>query len=205
MTETRRPPAWAEAILRVSLERADRESVSGDLLEAYRDSIVPERGEAAADIWYVRQVAGYLWRATFIWALLFSGAFVARTAYDWFVPTTDFYARSAFTTYFAAGVWFLAGAWAAWRSGSFFAGPVVTAVTTLVAALFSVTGASVLLAIWHDPGTLDAAAGSGGLGEVYSLPFMAIVPALVIGTVAGAVGSVGSLLWRRPSGLRSQG
>ena len=196
MSEAAAPPCWAETILRLALARADRESVSGDLLEVYRDTIVPARGHSSADAWYIRQVAGYLWRATFIWALVFSAAFVARTAYDWFVPTTDFYARSAFTTYFAFSVWFLAGAWAAWRSGSFFAGPVVTAVTTLVAALFSVAGASVLLAIWHDPQTLDAAAGSGGLDEVYALPFMMIVPALIIGTLGGAIGSVSRRLVR---------
>ena len=201
MSEAAAPPRWAETILRLALARADRESVSGDLLEVYRDTIVPARGRSSADAWYIRQVAGYLWRATFIWALVFSGAFVARTAYDWFVPTTDFYVRSAFTTYLAAGVWFCAGAWAAWRSGSFFAGPVVTAVTTLVAALFSVAGASLLLAIWHDPQTFDAAAASGGLDEVYALPFMMIVPAVIIGTLGGAIGSMS----RRFVRLRSQG
>ena len=45
-----RPPRWAEAILRVLLKPHDRETVSGDLLEEYRDTIVPTRGRAA-DLW----------------------------------------------------------------------------------------------------------------------------------------------------------
>ncbi len=49
-------------------------------------------------------------------------------------------------------------------------------------------------AIWHDPQTMSAAAGSGGIDEVYVLPFMMIVPALIVGTLAGAIGSVGRRL-----------
>lgn len=58
---TARPPAWAEATLRLLLKPADRESVTGDLLEEYRDSVLPERGRRRADIWYVMQVAGFVW------------------------------------------------------------------------------------------------------------------------------------------------
>src|SRR5205085_1777641 len=57
------PPAWAEAVLRLVLSAKDRETVSGDLLEAYRDSIRPTRRQPAADCWYVRQVLGFVWRS----------------------------------------------------------------------------------------------------------------------------------------------
>ena len=43
------PPAWAEAILRAVLTRANVETVSGDLLEEYREAVYPSRGPAAAD------------------------------------------------------------------------------------------------------------------------------------------------------------
>jgi hypothetical protein len=52
----RNPPAWAEQMLRLLLKPDDRETMSGDLLEEYRVSIVPSRGRARADVWYVRQV-----------------------------------------------------------------------------------------------------------------------------------------------------
>src|SRR5215467_7782266 len=38
------PPTWAESLLRLLLTSKDRESVSGDLLEEYRESIVPALG-----------------------------------------------------------------------------------------------------------------------------------------------------------------
>jgi len=92
------PPEWAEAMLRLALKKSDREPVSGDLLEEYRDAIVQSLGRRAADAWYVRQVAGFVWRATWVWALLLSGSFVFRTAYDWLVPTTDFHVRAEWSS-----------------------------------------------------------------------------------------------------------
>jgi len=41
MTTDATPPAWAEAILRTVLKRADFASISGDLLEEYRETIYP--------------------------------------------------------------------------------------------------------------------------------------------------------------------
>jgi hypothetical protein len=180
----------------LSLKQADRETVSGDLLEEYRDAIVPARGTSAADVWYVRQVTGFLVRATWLWALVFSGSFVARTAFDWLAPTTDFHVRAEWSTYIGVAIFLLAGFWAAWRSGSVIAGTVVAAVASQVAAVFSVIGASVLLAILRGPQIDRAIAGSGGLGEVYFLPFMMIVPALILGTIAGAAGKFSRTLVR---------
>jgi hypothetical protein len=76
------------------------------------------------------------------------------------------------------------------------AGTVVTLVTSQVAALFSVTGAALMLALWHDPDTQRAMIGSGGFGEVCFLPFAMIVPALILGTVGGAAGSASRRLLR---------
>src|SRR2546430_484197 len=92
------PPSWADALLRLALPRADQDSISGDLLEEYRQEIVRTKGHAAADLWYVVQVFGYVWRATRLGALVFSGAFLTRTVWDWLVPTADFTTRSAVTT-----------------------------------------------------------------------------------------------------------
>jgi hypothetical protein len=51
------PPPWAEWVLVALLPAERAESESGDLLEAYRDEQLPARGRAAADWWYIRQVA----------------------------------------------------------------------------------------------------------------------------------------------------
>ena len=45
------PPRWAESLLRMLLSSADRDSVSGDLLEEYRESVVPALGDRANG-WY---------------------------------------------------------------------------------------------------------------------------------------------------------
>jgi len=189
-----RPPEWAETILRLSLRCKDRDAVSGDLLEEYRASVVPARGTSSADLWYVRQVAGFVWRATGLWAVLFSGTFVARQAWDFFVPTHDFVFRSELTTYTGVALLAASAFWTAWRSRSFAAGVVMTVVMCEIAAIMSVIGVSALLAVRHDPATLNAAANSGGLEEAFLLPFMAVIPALIVGSAAAAVGTVGARL-----------
>src|SRR5215470_5392793 len=57
------PPRWAEALMRAVLRPDDAEVECGDLLEAYRDSIYPDRGRCRANLWYVLQVVGYVVRA----------------------------------------------------------------------------------------------------------------------------------------------
>jgi len=190
MAETTRPPEWAEAVLRLSLKAVDRENVSGDLLEEYRASIVPIRGKTAADRWYVGQVAGFVWRATWLWALVFSGPFVARTAYDWLVPTTDFRLRAELSTDIGVAILLSIGLWAGWRARSFAAGVAIAVVVSQIAAIISVVGGGLLFALLDTPDVRRAIDGSGGLGEVFGLPFMMIVPALIVGGVGSAAASV---------------
>jgi hypothetical protein len=63
------PPEAAELILRALLPPDARESVSGDLLEEYRDSRVPATGELRADLWYWRQVGG-MWLRAYWWLVV---------------------------------------------------------------------------------------------------------------------------------------
>jgi len=53
----RNPPHWAETALRSSLDARDRETISGDLLEEFRESVLPEQGLFRARLWYVWQIA----------------------------------------------------------------------------------------------------------------------------------------------------
>jgi hypothetical protein len=187
MTAT--PPSWAEALLRVLLKPADFDSVSGDLLEEYRDSIHPVRGQRGADAWYVRQVFGFVSRSARVWAVLFGAAFVTRTALDWLAPPVDFHARSTVSTLLSVGILVTTGLWASWRSGSLFAGTLAGVAATAIGAVISLIGAAGLLAIWHDADTMAAIRASGGLGEVFELPIMMILPGAVLGTIGGVVGA----------------
>jgi len=54
--DLRKPPQWAESLLVPLLKPGDRETISGDLLEEYREERLPRLGHARADFWYIRQV-----------------------------------------------------------------------------------------------------------------------------------------------------
>ena len=184
------PPRWAETLLHLALNSRDRATVSGDLLEEFRESILPTRGPWGADGWYIRQVMGFVVRSHVLPALVFSGAFVARTALDWLQPPADFHTRSLISTLVATSILLVSGFFASWKSGAILAGGLAGIATTTLAALLSTIGALGLLAIWHDPTTLQAIEGSGGLGEVFLLPLMLIVPGVLLGTIGGVVATV---------------
>lgn len=59
-SESARPPHWAEELLRAFLRPDQAETAFGDLLEAYRDSILPQRGRVRANLWFVLQVVIYV-------------------------------------------------------------------------------------------------------------------------------------------------
>src|SRR5262245_44300225 len=162
MSMTADPPSWAEALLGAFLKPGDFESVSGDLLEQYRDSVYPLRGQRRADLWYVSQVLTFISPGARLFAAVFSAQFLARVALDWFLPTMDFHARSAVSTVSGGGTLVVAGFWAAWRSGSFTAGPLAGALAAGLASIASIAGAATMFAIWHDPQTMAAIRGSGG-------------------------------------------
>ena len=190
------PPAWAEAMLRLFLRPDVFLSTSGDLLEQYRDSILPVRGLFRADRWYLRQVLGFALRKILPWAALFAGVFVARFALDMLHPTTDFHTRSQVTTYTSIGLLLTAGFWSAWRSGSFFAGAAAGFATVVAASVLSIAGTAGLLAFWHDAPAMSAIAASGGLDEALFLPAFLIVPGIVLGAIGGLVGAGAKRLWR---------
>ena len=137
-------------------------------------------------------------RSNLVWAVLFSGAFVARQFYDAFVPTTDFHVRAEITSYTAISLLLAAGYWSAWRSGSMVSGVLSGVVTTTVAAVFSIAGCLLLLAGWHDADTMAMLRNSGGVEEMFVLPIFAIVLGLILGTIGGAAGA-GARLVRRIS------
>ncbi len=188
MISDAKPPDWAEDLLRFFLPAHDFESVSGDLLEEYRETI-HAAGSARANFRYLRQVLGFAWRSLRMWAALFAAAFLFRTAIDWMVPTADFHARSTVSTIVGAAILFLAGFAAGSRSGSRLAGGVTGMSAAAIAAGIEWVGVGILLAIRHDENTLAAIRGSGGLEEVFTLPIAMVLPGFLLGSVGGALGA----------------
>jgi hypothetical protein len=54
------PPAWAEALLRLLVRPRDGDIVAGDLIEEYRETVVPAMGALRARVWYWYQVLSFL-------------------------------------------------------------------------------------------------------------------------------------------------
>jgi hypothetical protein len=54
-TDQSHPPRWAEGVVRWLLNPRDRETITGDLLEEYREVALPTWGYPRATIWYLVQ------------------------------------------------------------------------------------------------------------------------------------------------------
>src|SRR5204862_5406808 len=117
----------------------------------------------------------YLWRATWRWAMVFAAAALLRDALDHFDPPQSYYVRSLVTTYIAIALFAGAGFFGARRTRSFVGGALAGFAVGLIAAVITVTASAGMLAIAHDPRTMDAIARSGGLDETFILPFMIVV------------------------------
>jgi hypothetical protein len=184
------PPRWAEWLLGAVLRPEDREAVTGDILEHYRDTALPW-GVWRARLWYGGQVAGFLWRDLWPWVAFHSGAFVLRQWFDFRVPTTSFYLRSSISTYVAISVLLSFSFRAAWRARSWAAGVVLTILMGYLAGFASAAGVALLYAVWHDPETLRNIASSGGLDESFTLALlMPPVPATVLGIVGATAATI---------------
>jgi len=181
-----RPPAWAEATLRLLLRPRDRESVTGDLLEEYRESIVAALG-CGAERWYVTQVAGFLWRASWRWGALIGATLIVRYLFDTLLPPTDYVLRSTIMSWTIMAVAAMAGFWNAWRTGHLRSGLLVASAAGAIGGAISSGGSAVLLAIWHDPATIQAWRQSGGFDEAFvGVPLIMIL----VGATSGMAGAL---------------
>ena len=187
------PPRWAEALVRSVIEPRHRESLSGDLLEEYRDTIVPSRG-GGADRWYGARALGFLWRAAWPWAALIATILVTRGLVDALVPTQYvrgvIHPRSHVMSGALMAVWFASGFVGAWRFGRIRSGVLVALAGAIAGGALSVVPSLLSLAMWHDPQTLDAIANSGGLDEMLGGVALILVP---VGTWVGTLGAVAGM------------
>ena len=186
------PPRWAEAVLRVLLRPDVAETVSGDLLEEYRDTVFPSRGRRRADMWYAAQVTRFMLHTPLIWGLVLAAFLSARTLFDTFAPPADYSwaARSAFTTWSSITLYVFAAAWAAWRTGRASSGPLVALVTHVIGWTLRAVFDTVLFVsvVRYNPKMLDLFEITGGWGEEWGVPLMLLPIVVVLGTLGGVVG-----------------
>jgi hypothetical protein len=147
------PPGVAELILRGLLPLGMHETVSGDLLEEYRESRVPAVGEFRADLWYWRQVGGMWLRA--YWWLVASAVLlhVVHDVFDTFRAPSGASALDGLPTVVYAvlspvglvGLVGLATAYGSWRAGRWQGGFVAALGVTVIAWVFMAAWGSATL------------------------------------------------------------
>jgi hypothetical protein len=98
--------------------------------------------------------------------------------------------RATVSTSLGIGIFLLAGFSAGWRTGSVRSAATFGLVTAALAATLQIVGDLLLVALWHDPVTLSAIRVSGGLGEVFSIPLMTVLPCVLISAVGGVFGAM---------------
>ena len=191
------PPAWADALLRLLLPPAARESVSGDLLEEFREVIVPARGREA-DAWYIKQVAGFLWRACWLPGVLAAAIMKVRLLFDVWAPVVYtrgiVHPRSAIMSWMLMATFAIAACWQTRRTGHLRTGVLVALAAAVIAGALGSAGALLFLGIWHDASTLRAIESSGGLDEaLWGVPLLLLPIGLVTGTAGALIGKL--LTW----------
>ena len=148
--------------------------------------------------WHVAQVAGFVrGGATWLWAAAcLLRCVISRTAYDWRSrPTTDF----APALSGAVDLDRRRDAAIDWHAGRLALALVRRGVSSNRRCVASQIAAvsqrrrrgRILLGVWHDRRDAERRSpGSGGLAEVFVLPFMMIIPGIV-GAIGSAAGSAG--------------
>jgi hypothetical protein len=186
----------------------DRDSVSGDLLEEYRESVHPALGDKAKG-WYVRQVAGYVLRKAWIWGALVGAVLVTRYLLDTLAPVQYtpgvVHPRSSIMSYGLMATFALGSGWQAWRSGDLRSGVVVAFTAAVFGGALSAAGTLACLAIWHDPGTLTAVRSSGGLAEaLWGVPLLLVPLGLITGTTGAIAGRLANAIVYGVSGRNTK-
>ena len=189
------PPSWAQELLTWLVPLGSEESVPGDLLEEYREAVRPSRGPWRANLWYLRQVAGFLWRLTWMFVVFNAAALILRTILDTFAPPGfaphSYQLRSSASTYSAVGTFLLPPAPRRARAG------VLAAVTaSAVGFALALTFEIVLFytVIRDDPGKLNLFYVTGGWGEAIGLPVIITFVAALLGLLGGLCGKYVSRL-----------
>jgi len=164
------PPAWTQELLTWLVPRSSEESIPGDLLEEYREAVRPSRGQWRANLWYVRQVAGFLCRLAWMFVALNAAALILRTILDTFVPPGfaphSYQLRSSASTYSAVGTFLLAGIYGGFQMGRANTGTLVAVTASAVGHALALGFGVVLFyfVIRHDPAKLNIFYVTGGWG-----------------------------------------
>jgi hypothetical protein len=189
---TRHPPELAQDLVSVLLPRKTRDSVIGDLREEYRGTQVPARGEAGANAWYWRQLAGFVLDASLLPGVLLGLMLIGRMLLDGLVPLDDLAGRAQVSTLTVVAVFALQGLRLGRRTGGVAAAVVMAVAASAIGCALGMATALGALAIAAvaGPGAVFQAA----LVEALDIPLPIIT---MVGIFAASIGAaVGVLSYR---------
>ena len=199
-TDSSAPPSWAQELLTWLVPLSSEESIPGDLLEEYREAVRPSRSQWHANFWYLRQVAGFLFRLAWMFVVLNAAALILRTIVDTFAPPGfgphSYQLRSSASTYAAVGTFLVAGIYAGYRMGRANAGTLAAVTASAVGHALALIFEIVLFyaVIRHDPAKLHVFYVTGGWGEAVGMPAIITVIAAPLGLLGGFCGEYVSRL-----------
>jgi hypothetical protein len=179
-----------ESTLRLFLSPINAETLSGDLFEEYRAAIYPRKGKLGADLWLLRQIAGFAWRSAFLGSLILAVFVIGRFALDTFAPPANFGSRSAFSTWSSILMYLTVAFFAARRTRLVRTGMLVAVSTHLIAHTMGILMTAFLFfaLIRRDPDMLRFFYQTGGWGEAMTLPLMILPIVVALGSIGGAAG-----------------
>lgn len=129
MNATSSPPRLAEALLRSLLRPSDRDAISGDLLEEYREVRRPALGKARADAWYAKHLFSVLWRL--LWPCAFAMIALRLSVRYVDLPNASLFQAPDVSAQDAI-VCLVAGYWGAHRTGLIRTGALLGAATNVI-------------------------------------------------------------------------
>jgi hypothetical protein len=191
------PPEWAQEVL-LFLVREDRaENIAGDLLEEYRDVVLPARGRREATRWYVRQVAGFLWRLSRVFGVLVALQWIGNGVANAIVSPDNHQLRSALMPFAPVWVYLIASAYGGWRTQRMVGGALTAIAAHVIGCTIAVAVGIVLhvTVISHDATMVHQFQATGDWQELFGMPVVVTPVVMALGVVGGFFGQF--VAWKR--------
>ena len=187
------PPRWAEALLRSLVKPSDRESISGDLLEEYREVRRPALGAVRANAWYGKHVFSVLWFRIWPCALAMAGMSLVSLAVMR-IPWNVSLVPAPRVSLLDALIYLWAGYQGSRRSGLIKTGIVSAGATAFIGFVVTFTSFAI-----EDPSLLIAPFSKPFIFVILSLlMLLALIAGVVVGAAGGVIGK-----WLTPAASRT--
>jgi len=194
------PPPWAAWLLDALVPRRYHETLAGDVLERYRDQILPAQGRTRADRWFLARVAEWAWTESRLACLIVVLSFVFGDGLYAELPESGATARAWLHATAPVGALGALGVRAGWRSGvraAVITGFLASCVGT--AAILALTTVSLAIA---QPQLMKIGMSWESVRDLASILRNASLTGTVASLAGGLAGALAASGTRRATGAR---